>query len=573
MQASASQLSCWRNSLGGGVRQTSTAAGYRARLEIPVPFNFRRRSVQMAKRPAAPAPAPQVLTKRWWQRLPSLPGVETTSSSLRTVIINIALLLVLAMVIPLTVTQFSRDQILVQPLSVPGALEATGLTPAVAANRLWDGLEQIKQEGGSAKSSVNVIPEGQKVTFAVPDAGVSLDSLIYYARQFFNLHETVVSGEFRCGDASCAPAQVSLRLRVYGKVLKVIDLPPMRRSTEAEYWRKASLALMGVLDPFTALATEADSNPITAAALARQLIVADHPDAKWAHNILGNIRRNAGLVEEAIVEYQAALAMDANFVPALANLAGAYSEAKRTAEGTPYLERLKKADPNGPLAPEIEGDLARQAGQLDRARDLYLEAFRRDPLKARYQAKAAIMLFDAGRIEEAVAIAEDALGISPAASEPLAILGSYYGNKGDFAAVERIYRGAAEFAPEDAAIQIMHADLMVINRDYPGALQRFDQAVLNDDGNASYRIKRGQVLALLGRHADALADLEVAKKLDPTNAQIDYERAKSLLALGDQAASTAAYKAYVAAAPEGLYAEIAKAFIRNAEGAGTSPTP
>lgn len=162
MQASASQLSCWCSSLGGGVRQASTAAGYRARLEIPVPFNFRRRSVQMAKRPAAPAPAPQVPTKRWWQRLPSLPGVETTSSSLRTVIINIALLLVLAMVIPLTVTQFSRDQILVQPLSVPGALEATGLTPAVAANRLWDGLEQIKQEGGSAKSSVNVIPEGQK---------------------------------------------------------------------------------------------------------------------------------------------------------------------------------------------------------------------------------------------------------------------------------------------------------------------------------------------------------------------------------------------------------------------------
>lgn len=520
----------------------------------------------MAKRPAAAPPK-----KTWWQYLPSLPGVETTSSSLRTVIINVALLLVLAMAIPLTIAQFSRDQILVQPLSVPEALEATGLTPAVAANRLWDGLQQIKLEGGSAKRSVNVIPEGQKVTFAVPDSGLSLDSLIYYARQFFNLHETVVNGEFRCGDPACTPALVTLRLRVYGKDLEVIELPPMRRNTEAEYWRRAAVELMGVLDPFTALAADAEANPIRAAAIARRLIVSGHADAKWAHNILGNIRRTAGLLDEAIEEYQAALGIDANFVPALANMASTLGEAQRPADAAPFLARLKQADPDGPLAPEIEGDLARQAQEVDRARDLYLEAYRRDPLDARYQSKAALLLMSVGRTEEAVAIAEEALAINPADFGPLQLLSAHYGGLADFVALERLYRGAAEFSPDDPRIQVFHADLMVINRDYAGALQRFDQAVLNDDGNPTYRVKRAKVLALMGRHADALVDFDLAGRLDPGNAEIHYERARSLFALGDTAASTAAYTAYVDAAPDGLFAPIARAFIKQAEAAAPSP--
>jgi tetratricopeptide (TPR) repeat protein len=517
-----------------------------------------------AAKPTPPKrPEPKLIEEResWWRRLLDLTGLEDTSNSLRTLIVNVVLLLILVMVIPLLAAQFSRDQILIQPISVPEALVATGLTPDVAANRLWDGLEAIKDQANSAKQSVNVIPEGQKVTFSVPDAGISLDSFIYYVRQFFNLHETVVNGEFRCADAACTPATITLRLRVYGKALKVIDLPPMRRDTETEYWLKASAEVMAILDPFTALSAEAQAHPTNAAAIARQLIVSHHPDAKWAHNILRNLRRKAGDAASATVEYQAALALDPNFPQALANMAGVNGEAGNYAEAVKYLDRLKAADPTGPLSAEIEGDLARVQNQPDAARDHYLEAFRRDPLRARYQTKAALMFFNLGRTDEALALAKDALSINPSDNDALSILSAYYASLGDFDTTERLYRDAAEYSPEDAAIQAFDADLLMIRKDYPAALARYDQAVLIEDGNAAFRLKRADALSALGRHQDALHELDLAATLDPANYEVDYKRGFILQLLQRNDEAVAAYQRYLANVSDGTEALMAKAAI------------
>lgn len=509
-----------------------------------------------AGQPAAPAIP-------WWRRIVDIARIETTSNSLRTIIVNVALLLILLMVVPLLAAQFSRDQILIQPISVPGALVATGLTPEVAANRLWDGLEQIKAQSNTAKHSVNVIPEGQKVTFSVPDAGISLDSFIYYVRQFFNLHETVVNGEFRCVDAACTPAAITLRLRVYGKMLKVIDLPPMRRDTEAEYWLKASAKVMAILDPFTALSAEASAHPTNAAAIARQLIVSGHADAKWAHNILGNIRRSAGDVAAATAEYQAALAIDSSFPQALVNMAGLTAEAGSFDEAAKYVARLRASDPNGPLLAEIEGDIARAQDRADAARDHYIEASRRDPLQPRYQTKAALMFFELGRTDEAISLAKDALSTNPADQNALSILSGYYAGLADFDSAERLYRDAAEFSPEDAEIQAFDADLLMIRQDYAAALARYDQALLIDDGNAGYRIKRADALSLLGRQQDALQELDLAATLDPANREVEYKRGTILQALGRNDEAVAAYERYIAAVPDGTNALIARAAIHS----------
>lgn len=516
-------------------------------------------------------PRPRFQLPQWL----TLPRVESTSSSMRTVVVNLVLLAVILMAAPLIVAQAARDQILLEPISVPEALQATGLTPEVAANRLSDGLLQIIREADTAKASINVIPEGQRISFDIPESGISVDALISYARKFFNLHETAIGGEFRCGDAACSPALVSLRLRIHGRGDEVIDLPPMRRSTEAAYWRDAASKVMGELDPFTALAADVGLHPSRAATIARRLIVSNHADAKWAHNVLGNVRRNAGAADEAIAQYQAALDIDANFVPALANMAGVLAEQSRFDDAESFLARLASVDPQSALEAEVRGDLSRVRDQVDVARDWYLKAFERDPLNARYQSKAANMLLNIGRTEEGLALARTAFDLNPGDPVPLGLLGGYYAGQGDFVALEKLYRDAAEFSPENDMFQALHADLLMINKDYSGALDRIDQALLVDEGNIKYRLSRADALAALGRHEDALLDLELATQRDPSNADVIYARAKSLGALNRNDESLAAYRQYLVLEPDGPLAEVAKAIIRVQERTppGEDPRP
>ena len=505
---------------------------------------------------------------------PSLPTVETTSNSLRAVVVNLVLLAVIVLAAPLIASQAARDQILLEPISVPDGLKVTGLTPEVAANRLNDGLLQIIREAGSGKSSINAIPEGQATTFDIPESGISVDALVSYARMFFNLHETVIGGEFRCGDAACTPALVSLRLRIHGADTEVVELPPMRRSTEAEYWRDAALQVMSTLDPFTALAAEVELHPSNAATIARRLIAAEHEDTKWAQNLLGNIRRNEGAPDDAIAAYQAALAIDRSFVPSLINMASVLSDAGQFEEAEEYLARLAAIDGDNPLEAEVRGDIARARGDVDGAKDWYIEASERDPLDARYKTKAGFMLLTEKRTEEALELGHEAFALNPSDIMPLGLLGGYYSSEGDFVALEKLYRDAAEFTPENDDVQAMHANLLMINKDYAGALERIDQALLVNEGMVKYRLLRADALALLGRHEDALIDIELARLREPSNPDVYYALAKSLDALRREAESTAAYRQVVLLDPEGVNAIVAQAFINETEAAAAAqPEP
>src|SRR5687767_10349318 len=183
----------------------------------------------MARKPATkPAPAPAAPV-----RDPiTLPEAAAFTSDVRTLLVNITILVAIVLVVPVIVAQFWRSQVVIEPLTVPQAMVATGLTPEVAAGRLWDGLEAVTDAAGTAKRSVVSIPESAKVDFAIPDSGLSIDALVYYVRQFFNSYETRITGEFRCADASCAPEGQSLRIRVVSNTVELIDMPV--RGTRSE---------------------------------------------------------------------------------------------------------------------------------------------------------------------------------------------------------------------------------------------------------------------------------------------------------------------------------------------------
>lgn len=133
-----------------------------------------------------------------------VPAMARLSTDLRTLCVNAFLLLAVVTLVPVIAAQFTRTQVLIEPIAVPAALAARGLDGTAAANHLWDGIYQAMNAAATSKSGISAIPAAERVDFSIPDSGVSIDALIYYIRQFFHGYETRISGDLSCADDACA---------------------------------------------------------------------------------------------------------------------------------------------------------------------------------------------------------------------------------------------------------------------------------------------------------------------------------------------------------------------------------
>ena len=167
----------------------------------------------------------------FWKEAMTLPKLETMTTTLRTMVINIGFIAVFVLMVPSVASQFSRTQVVIEPIVVPPAIAKQGLKPDVVANRLWDGLSDFAADASVARQNVVTIPNSQIVQFSLPTAGFSIDSLFAQVRQFLGIYETRISGELTCSTPDCAREGLQLRLRVTKGTAEVIDLPPMGERT------------------------------------------------------------------------------------------------------------------------------------------------------------------------------------------------------------------------------------------------------------------------------------------------------------------------------------------------------
>ena len=495
----------------------------------------------------------------------TLPAMEAFSTTLRTLVINVAVLLGLLLVVPVIVSQFWRNQVLIEPISVPPNLAMTGLTPEVAANRLWDGLERVKAESRTQKAGITAVPNSQRVDFSIPDSGLSIDSLIFHIRQFFNAYETKIGGEFRCADAACSPEGISLRLRIARQDVDIVQLPAMGAIGEDDYFREAASGVLEVLDPFIAIAADVETQPANAIVLARRLIRSHHPDAKWAHNLVGNIHINGQDFPAAIAEYQAALAIDPDFLAARTNLGDALRlSGDRDGARAAYREAQRR-DKDDIHAYEGMADLLAEEGKPQEAVAQLQLAADAAPLDPRFYAKAGAVQFKAGDLAASKTLLHKALEIDPGYTEALAVLAGLYLIEQDYVSAERLYRDAADYAPDDAQAQGEHARILLITQDYDGAVARSDKAIALAPAEPLHRLRRAQALALLQRHDDAVEELLRARKLAPEDSEILYALGMSYAALDRPSEALAAYRTFLALAPEGMEADIVARLIPGLE--------
>jgi tetratricopeptide (TPR) repeat protein len=450
----------------------------------------------------------------------SLAGFDSWSTTVRSIFLNALFLVAVIVVFPVLVSQFRRDEVVIEPIAVPEALSKEGLTADVAASRVWDGLQDVTAKAKTSKASISAIPQSRRVEFSFPDSGFSIESLIFHVRRLFNAYETRISGEFVCADEACARSGLRLRLRVVRDTVEIIDMPAIGDEPERQYFADAATSIMATLDPFIAIAADAEKEPLRATTLARRLIRSHHKDAKWAYNLVGLIRYNANDLPAATEDFRAAIALDAGFVPARLNLGNVLRVAGDLDGGQAEFNEVHSRDAGNALAVEGLSDIALARKQPDEAIKYLVQAADLDPENPRYYAKAGKIELDRGRKEQGVILLRRSLELDPGYLVAFAYLASMYLGDGNYDEAEKVFRDAADYSPQNAQAQAEDANLLALLHKWDQAAERYDRARTLEPGNAGYWLEYGRCLQALGKQKEALSALETAVKLAPDKADI-----------------------------------------------------
>lgn len=516
--------------------------------------------------PAIPAkPRPRV----------SLPSLESGSTRLRKVILNIAFVLAILIFIPILASQFLRNPVLIEPIAVPPALVARGLTPEVVASRLWDGLRDANALARTSKASVDAIPHSQRVQFSVPDVGLSMDAIVGQTRQFFNIHQTRIAGEFVCADAACAPEGMVLRLRILRGTSEVIDLPPMGSRDMRAYFTDAATQILQTLDPFVAIAAISASEPVRAVALARRLIRQHHPDSKWAHLLIGNIRSERGDDRAAWPEYDAAIALDPTFTLARANLAGVLRRLGDPAAARRIYDALAAEQPNSAKPYEGYAELAAGAGDIDGAIALFDKAAALDPASPHYFARIGMLERERGNIDAARQWFAKALIVDPAYILATTAMFEDHLTRGDFAGALPMLRAASEHAPNDTIAHSTYAFGLMLTDQPAAALDAFDRALGVTPDDPDLLFESAKLLLALDRIPEALVRLDRAIERDAYNPAPYMSRGTALAVSGNNGGARRDFERIVEVDQTGLYAPQATSFLGILDGldAAAQQTP
>lgn len=247
------------------------------------------------------------------------------------------------------------------------------------------------------------------------------------------------------------------------------------------------------------------------------------------HNNLGRTHLRNGDVDQALVEFEKALKLDANNADALLNIGSIKRFQGRTAEAEYFVKRALQVDPNSIGALCELAEIQRDLNKLGESIRLYKEALSIDDSQPFVYLGLGDSLQRAGESEEAEAAFIRVLELEPDSFEARYNLGVTYSNRGDLAKAAEQYEKALEKNPDhpSASLALNNiADLLLRQGDVNGAIKRFEEAVEKSPLHFESRYNLAIQYAQRNRIDEAVTLLEEASKLQPNhemcNAQLGF---------------------------------------------------
>jgi mannosyltransferase len=264
------------------------------------------------------------------------------------------------------------------------------------------------------------------------------------------------------------------------------------------------------------------------------------------HFTLGELHRFYGTEEEAVKQYEAAIAGDPDYYSAYEGLAIIY-----VARGEPQraLELYQGLLARGVIQESdyhfLVGSLAYFEGDTEEAAHEFAQAVRMDGDNVEYRFQLGEAYRTLGRYAEAMGQYEEVTRLDPSYVGAYARRATIYRAEGLLDEAVGEYQMTLELRPDSAFYHAMLADTYR----YQGLLQEAaveaEEAVRLGEGEAAYHVLLGEVYQALERIPEAIAEFEIGVQLAPDVAPYYLELGDAYTLAGRDEEAIAAYERVV----------------------------
>ena len=193
-----------------------------------------------------------------------------------------------------------------------------------------------------------------------------------------------------------------------------------------------------------------------------------------AHTNLGLVLHRKGKIEEALMRHDKALALRPDHAVAHFNRGRALRDLEQEDEAAAALEAAIACKPDFGAAHNTLGNLHQQAGRRDAAEPCYLRAVTLDPEDVDAHNNLGSLLMTDGRLGEAVVRFERALSLRPDFADAWSNLGATSQKQGCVEAAARAFRQAIELAPDNAGAHWNLALALLLQGEYEAGWPEYE---------------------------------------------------------------------------------------------------
>lgn len=235
-----------------------------------------------------------------------------------------------------------------------------------------------------------------------------------------------------------------------------------------------------------------------AIATAKDLLVR-FPDNPIPNNVLGAIYLAANNLKEARSAFEAALKVNAGFVPAALNLARLDQREGNAAGAERRYKEVIAKDANAIEAYMGLAQLTSQRGATAEAIDWLEKARGVDPRALRPATGLVDLYLRDGKADRALQVARDLQGRMPGNAQALDLLARTQLNAGEGVSAVQTFRQVVALTPRDPNAHYRLGKALQAQRDQPNALAAFRQALAVDAGHLASMIELVQAEIAAGR--------------------------------------------------------------------------
>jgi tetratricopeptide (TPR) repeat protein len=248
--------------------------------------------------------------------------------------------------------------------------------------------------------------------------------------------------------------------------------------------------------------------------------VAKLPENVRALNNYGKALADEGRIEDAIVQYEKAIAIRSDFAEAHCNYATALLRLERLDEAASHCRIALTARPDLAEAHFCMANILRRQGQLDAAMAEYREAIERKPNHADSHTNLGAMLAARGDIDGAISEYQKALAVKPRSELARNNLGNALAKQGriDEAIVE--FRKAVDIKPSYVDARINLGSALARQGDTDQAIVQYRKALETNPSLELAHANLGAILAGRGQLDEAIVHFQKALAANSQNDRV-----------------------------------------------------